>query len=130
MQTTYKGISKGIISELLNHKLNGYYYLNALSPEHEEGDHFIILLREVSHVPRVLAMRIAHGLEYKEYSTLCQQYPLVEGSLEMKPDGFCMPLGGMKSPDIEHLMQKFAELFGRIGIDDPDEALMSSLLKI
>jgi hypothetical protein len=130
LQNTYKGIAKGIVSELLNQKLNGYYYLNAISPTHEEGEHFVILLREVNHIPRVLAMEIAHGLDYEPYITLCQQYPSAIGRLEMTPDSFCMPLGAMKSPNIEHLMQKFAELFGRIGIDDPDESLLSSLLTL
>jgi hypothetical protein len=38
-----------------------------------------------------------------------------------------MPISCIRSPEIEHLMQQFTHLFGRIGIEDPDSTYIDAL---
>ena len=39
-----------------------------------------------------------------------------------------LPIGQVRSPNIEHLMQAFSTLFGRIGLTDLDESYVKGLL--
>lgn len=81
---------------------------------------YVALLREVKHIPRELALAIASGLDADAYLALQQQQPECAGRLAVGKDDFSLPLGILRSPDIEHLMQEFSWLFGRIGIEDLD----------
>jgi len=40
---------------------------------------------------------------------------------------FAMPIGEIVSPYVEHLLQTFSHLFGRIGLPDPDRAKVDEL---
>jgi hypothetical protein len=41
-------------------------------------------------------------------------------------DPICMTTGVLRSPDIEHLGQHFANLFVRIGVDDYEDTIIES----
>jgi hypothetical protein len=108
--------SASLLRELVTNRLNGYYFLPAI----EDGDDdsgYVLILREVKHLPRTIAQRIAAGLDKVEASEL----PLGD-SLCFDVDDFAMPVGELASPAVEHVLQVFANLFGRIGLrDHPSE---------
>ncbi len=44
-------------------------------------------------------------------------------------DDLSYTIGVVKSPYIEHIMQKFAELFTRIGVEDPEPDAVQKILR-
>jgi hypothetical protein len=43
---------------------------------------------------------------------------------------FAMPIGELTSPQVEHLLQTFSFLFGRIGLPDPGKESVAALCGI
>lgn len=108
-----------LVDELVRQNLTGYYFLPAVEPRQPEKG-FVVLLREVRYLPRRLARLIAEGLDESVHRSLAKETPELAMHLGRFHDGFAMPVGGLNSPSLEHLMQTFSLLFGRIGLDDPD----------
>ena len=108
--------ASGMKRECLRNSLNGYYFLSHIDPA---GDHsgFVVLLRQIYHLPLSAALAVAEGLHLDGAAPLA-----AVATLAQDPDGFAMPIGQLASPYLEHLMQSFAALFARIGVPDlPDE---------
>lgn len=116
-----------LINDCVHQKLSGYYFLPHIEPNPTDQPGFIALLREVHHLPTTLAQNIAVGLDRNDFMTLCEHEFAMEGALDIKEDGFSYPVGQLVSPYIEHLMQMFSILFGRIGLPDPDNDYISKL---
>jgi hypothetical protein len=120
-------ILKTLVRELANHKLAGYYFLPKLETDGNEIG-FVTLLREVHHLPRKLARLIAEGLDaasegfsdHSHWSTL----------VDFTHSDFSMPVGEITSPQVEHLLQTFSHLFGRIGLPDPERAKVDAFCAI
>jgi hypothetical protein len=114
-------ITTQTLRELMKHQLAGFYFLEhcAYAASEKPTGH-VVLLRDIRLIPSRLGTYIPHGysipLDLKD-----------EGHLE--PGGFSMPVGVLRSPDIEHLLQAFAAQFTRIGIDDIDPAFQSELIQ-
>lgn len=104
-----------IVKELMHYKLSGHYYIAGVLPE-EPPACYVALLRESSFLPRDLAGAIAKGIaiESVEY----RKNPSWSRWLRVKEDDMAMPIGVLPSPHVEHLMQTFSMLFGRIGLPD------------
>jgi hypothetical protein len=108
----------GLIGDLFNHKVLGYYFLERLSPS-SKLDGFVCLLREVCSLPREVAEELANGLSKERWDSI--PLPVRQNNLDFSVEDFAAPLFQLGSPSIEHLMQVYANLFGRIGISDPQE---------
>lgn len=105
-----------LVKDLFEHKLMGYYFLERLYPNTEvEG--YVCLLREGSSLPKEIAEELANGLSVERWNELA--YQGVQGQLEFLNLDLAGPVAQLGSPTIEHIMQSYANLFGRIGIADP-----------
>lgn len=115
-----------LIKELAAQKLNGYYFLETVTSENKPTG-YIVLLREVRHIPRELAYWIANGLSKSEYEAAYAQNKELFGRLSFCEEEVSMPMGLLQSPDIEHLMQVFSFLFSRIGLPDLDPKYVNEI---
>ena len=115
-----------LIRELVHQRLAGYYFLDRVEPDGNDSG-YVVLLREIRLMPRQIARSITEGIDYSLYTSLCAAEPRCRTSLYVGSDDFSMPVGVIASPFLEHLMQAFAMLFGRIGLPDPDPTYLSGL---
>ncbi len=109
----------GLIKNLVHHKIGGYYFLSRLEPDGDDGG-YVVLIREVQSLPRGAVHAIAEALEASILNDMCKGEPELQGRLRIGLDDLAMPIGLLSSPNLEHLMQTFSNLFGRIGLTDPD----------
>lgn len=106
-----------VLRDLAGNRLLGSYLLRGMPNIYNDvsGD-YVALLREIHHIPRPLAKRIARGLSRDDISTessvRCPRFLLA--------DDYSMPIARLKSPWIEHLMQSLTMVFARIGVEDID----------
>lgn len=124
----YQVMVDAVLKELVGHRLAGNYLLCKLDNFTDDSDH-VALLREVYHIPSWIAKRITKGISAEEWDanesplSLCPRFHL-KGDISL-------PVGKLKSPWVEHLMQNFALLFSRIGVKDNNfEEVKRSLLTI
>lgn len=113
----FRGERNALLNELTSQRLNGYYFL----PNVEDGGDnkgYVVLLREVRHIPRSLAGVIGRGMSKEEYEAASKTRADYVGRLAFSFDDFAMPVGQLPSPHVEHLMQAFSALFSRIGLPD------------
>ncbi|MBR0999622.1 hypothetical protein, partial [Bradyrhizobium liaoningense] len=110
-----------------NHKLAGYYFLPKLETDGNETG-FVALLREANHLPRKLARLIAGGLDATSEGLSDQSHWLA--LVDFTHSDFAMPVGEITSPQVEHLLQTFSHLFGRIGLPDPERAKVDAFCAI
>jgi len=123
----FGGQVRSVIKELMNHKLSGYYYLPAVDASSgQEG--FVALLREVTYLPRALASLIAKGVSQDD--VVLQAMPNWTLYLDFEMNPFAMPIGELASPHVEHLLQTFSYLFGRIGLPDPDKDIVERMCNV
>jgi len=108
---------RGVVKDLVYHKLSGYYFLHKLEVDAEETG-YVALLREVSHLPRRLAKLISAGLDATDGEV--SAHPEWLTYIDFRFSDFAMPIGEISSPQVEHLLQTFSHLFGKIGLPDPD----------
>ncbi|MBS1165380.1 MAG: hypothetical protein H6R00_1405 [Proteobacteria bacterium] len=113
-----------LIEDLIHHKVTGYYFLPGVyTSDPKRG--FVVLLREASFVPRDIAPLIANGADLATLKT--SKTPNAVNCLNFSIDDFAMPISQIPSPEIEHILQSFSMMFGRIGLADPDPLLISEL---
>lgn len=113
------------LKELWSNQLSGYYYLDDIG-ETEFGSKsgYVILLREVHHVPKKTAKAIGNGILLDNENGFD-----FRGNLNSKIFDFSYTIGVLKSPWIEHLMQQFSIMFSRIGLPDPSTTSLTNLNK-
>jgi len=114
---------RAVIRELMTHKISGHYFLPAIKFG-EELACYVALLREASFLPRELALAIERGLSAS--SPELARNPFWNRWMALDaPSAMSMPVGAIPSPHLEHLLQNFALLFSRIGLDDMTEEHIS-----
>jgi len=96
--------------------LNGFYFLPTIDGVTHDG--YVVLLREIRHLPRDLAFKIADGMTEDAYDLYCQNNADYLSKLCFYKSNYICPISQVRSPNIEHLMQCFCNTFGRIGITD------------
>lgn len=103
-----------VIKSLVGQNESGYYFIDEIW---NEGPH-VVLLREIHHIDNFTAHKLREGVE-------------MQGSMAPNYLGekLSYTVGVIDSPFIEHIMQKFSELFVRIGIEDPDFSAPDAILK-
>ena len=74
------------------------------------------MLREITTLPKPIAEKLGRGLTESDCRNLFGQ-PSLAGLSFDKLD-LAMPVIEIGSPTLEHLLQSFSTLFGRIGIPD------------
>jgi hypothetical protein len=126
MATANPGLRDAVVKELVHQTLSGYYFLDRVEPNGDDAGH-VALLREVRLIPRRVAKAVTEGIDALQYKALCASEPRCQTSVHVPTGGFSMPVGLIASPFLEHLMQSFAMLFGRIGLPDPDLSYVSGL---
>lgn len=118
--------TKRLAKELCQNAVAEAYYLKAVRPG-QDCLGYVVLLREIQHVPRALAMAILKGLDNEGYEELGEEQPRVLGRLNIPKDDLALPVGMIPSPFIEHLLQRWALLFSRIGVEDISDAHICKL---
>lgn len=117
-----------LVKRLSRHQVLGHYFLESLDFEVNDAEGHVCLLREVSTVPRAVAEQLGRGLDRARYDELCVQEQHRSGLL-IRPDELAMPIIEIGSPTIEHVLQSFSHLFGRIGVADPVEDVIGGIIK-
>jgi hypothetical protein len=109
-----------LIKRLSRHQVLGHYLLESISLEDSERTGFVCLMREVSTLPKRIAQKIATGLSGEAIEEICKLGSNRLG-LTVPIGELAMPIIQIGSPTIEHILQAFSSLFGRIGVADPNE---------
>lgn len=107
-----------VVKDLSENKIMGHYLLRGMPNLTGEECNHVALLREVHHIPNSIAQRIILGISKVEW--LNDLAGLACCPIFLTDDDYCMPVGKLRSPRMEHLMQSWTLLFSRIGVDDID----------
>jgi hypothetical protein len=126
IRTNYPKLVSSVLDDLIRHKLPGYYFLERVDVNGDDRG-YVVLVREIQAMPRELTQLIVDGLDESGFAIACEKCSEYKGRLQFGVGTYAMPLGIVKSPNIEHLLQAFAMLFSRIGIADPNPAYITSL---
>lgn len=121
-------LRKNLLKELMTQRLTGYYFLPSVGPDRGDAG-FVVLMREIRHLPKALADLVANGTIADEVRNAKVEPYEYAGCLDFSVEDFAYPLGQLESPHIEHLMQVFSMLFARIGLPDVDPGLHEALWK-
>lgn len=124
MWEKYPKVYESIIKDLCDHKIAEYYPLPNIDPNNND-DGYVILLREMRHLPRKIVRAIELGIDDEQYKILCQDDPSLSDLLLIGP-GVAWPISYLLPPYIEHLMQRWTLLFSRIGVDGFGPGLATS----
>ena len=112
------GLYKAVIKELLTNALAEFHYLER-SDIGEETRGYVALMREIRFISAALGKRIAVGLDAEEFKSLAGTFSPGLNHIRFSAEhDFAMPLSCVASPFIEFIMQRFANLFSRIGVAD------------
>jgi hypothetical protein len=115
----FPSLRDDFINRLLNHNLNGYYFLESIDVgDINEG--FVVLLREIGSIPRYLASKLQDGFAVDELGLIIQSNAACQDKICFEGIEYAMPISQLLSPNIEHLMQSFGSTFCRIGVKDID----------
>ena len=106
-----------IIREVIEHKLGGYYFLPTVQTDMPASSG-VILMREVAHVPRPMFTLLSEGASKREVTSLDSRYSRY---FSFSIDDMVMPVSQVTSPVLEHILQTFGYLFGRIGLSNHEE---------
>lgn len=113
-----------VIKNLMTNKMAGYYYIQHFGKLTEKQSElgYVVLLREVHHLNKIAAKALINGI-FKENNSASLQGVCFECF------DFAYPVAEIQSPWVEHLMQAFCTLFGRIGITDIDKVHTASVVQ-
>lgn len=111
---------ESIFKDIIKNKNMNYFFID----EVESYGPCIANLREVAYMESSAAKLISGGIELNK---LTSNNSAIRCINNLDPDGIACLIGQLRSPFIELLMQRFAENFTRIGIDDPSEDLIKSI---
>ncbi len=114
-------IGANIIKDLTQNNMREFYLIEDWS---DNDKYKVVLLREVQKFSWHLGKKIAQGLICEEFEKKDFNY----NDLKYEPEGFIYPIKAVKSPFIEHMIQKFFTNFGRIGITDHEFQLELKLI--
>lgn len=120
----HRKCTQEVADGLLSQKIAGYYYIPDIGQftEHRSLNGYVADLREVRYIGKDTAKLLTGGID--------------EGhALELNVDDlafdafdFAVPVAEIISPWIEHLMQAFCNLFGRIGVSDLDKTRVTAIV--
>lgn len=113
-----------VVENLISNKLAGFYFIPNIGEitEYQSRLGYVIHLREVRHMSMKTANALLNGISIDDALTR----EIVD--LNFSTFDFAFPVAEITSPWIEHLMQSFCNLFGRIGLTDIDKSITSSIV--
>lgn len=117
MREQHPGAARRLLRELLEGNLAGYYFLPAVSPTGVQSGH-VVLLRQVYHLTRALALDVPRGVLVKDLAAQLARSSMYGLDVDRDPEDIIEPVGQIASPFLEHVMQAFGTLFMRIGVTD------------
>jgi hypothetical protein len=114
-----------VLMALCTHKLAGYYFLPTIGNDTELSSPlgYVVLLREIHHLPRKVVSVLVQGATAEDIEKAASLSKLCFEKFD-----FAWPVAEIKSPWIEHLMQSFCGLFGRIGISDFEKSKVEAIV--
>lgn len=112
------GQCKSVLQELVVQRLSGFYYLSNLDRTQPNSEPGVARLREVISIPADVMALVQKGLSQDEFEELSISRPNLKSKLSYSVSDFAEPIGTLRSPDVEHFIQQFSSLFGRIGVED------------
>lgn len=120
---------KDLVQRLSRHNVLGHYLLERLYLDEHVASGYVCLLREVTTLERVVAQQIGKGLDRPTYEDLIAESGR-SGGLNISDGELAAPITEIGSPTIEHILQSFSNLFGRIGVADPSEQVINKLFEL
>lgn len=66
----------------------------------------------------ITELLLRSGIAQSDFEAMCNIQPSYKGRLNILENDIAMPISMLNSPNMEHLMQTFSNLFGRIGISN------------
>lgn len=112
------GRIRDIVKRLVRNDVLGHYFLPRIHAD-EKLIGYVCLFREVSTIPRDLVTELSKGLSEARWRMIRNESS--GGEFSFVGDDIAMPVSQVGSPVLEHILQSFSHLFGRIGVDDPLE---------
>jgi hypothetical protein len=106
-----------LIKELLDNKLADYHYIDRCQFD-EECAGYVAIMREIHSIPQLLFGHILLGLDKSQFNEFVRNNGEYRYKMSFKFEDIALPLGTVKSPFIEHIMQRFTMLYARIGVKD------------
>ncbi len=119
-----------MLLELLSNGVLDYHFVDRSEPD-EGCEGYVALLREIRYLPVALASELKDGIDFPRFAELCRDQPRYADKLTIaNEEHYAMPVGLIKSPFIELFMQRFTNLYARIGVTDFSLDRMKSLRAI
>ncbi|WP_207105841.1 hypothetical protein [Sphingomonas sp. CFBP 8760] len=119
-----------ILQELLSNGISDYHFIENSEPS-ENCEGYVALLREIRYLPAALAKELRGGIDFQRFVELCHEQPRYTDKLNIADEEqYAMPVGVLQSPFIELFMQRFTNLYARIGVTDISPDRMKSLRAI
>lgn len=116
-----------MLQELLSNGVSDYHFVERSEPG-EDCEGYVALLREIRYLPAALAGELKGGIDFQRFAELCRDQPRYADKLIIADEEqYAMPVGMVLSPYIELFMQRFTNLYARIGVTDVSPDLMKSL---
>ena len=116
-----------MLQELLSNGVSDYHFIERSEPD-EVCEGYVALLREIRYLPTALAGELKNGIDFQRFTELCCDQPRYADKLTIADEEqYAMPVGMLQSPFTELFMQRFTNLYARIGVTDFSPDLMKSL---
>jgi len=115
---------EAVVKDLLTCRIPDDYFLPTLGELTEKPSKkgYVVLLREVHHMPREGVMQLIQGIS-RDKANLTSTRGLCFDCFD-----FIYPIAELMSPWTEHLMQSFCNLFGRIGVADINKNALHQII--
>lgn len=111
-------IFKGVYKDLHSNAMSDFHFLPRLTAS-APSEGYVLSLREVRHLSRNAARKVEEGFDSTQLATLETAERETDKQLCFSPEAdFAMPISQVRSPETELIMQRFTQLFSRIGVDD------------
>lgn len=113
-----------IVKRLLANNYLSYYLIESWDPKIDSN--FIILLDEIRTIQKNDFFQLAKGLDYSYWigNDRCKHSDLIK----LTTDDILYVHSCIKSPFIEHIIQRFSHNFNRVGVQDYHESVMDQLI--
>jgi hypothetical protein len=87
----------------------------------------VALLSRVAAIPTTLVDHLCSGLTPEKFERWLERNPMWESAVSFHYSTMCCPIGLLRSPEIEFLVQRFAQQFVRVGVEDYPETLSEEI---
>lgn len=114
------------IEDLVSNKIEGFFLIDNIIDYQNNGANlgaYVAILGEPRPIHKIAALGISEGLDHSSIS----DHDRIYESINRSEGEMSYVLCNIKSPYIELALQRFSNLYSRIGIDDPSLELKDNL---